>query len=57
MLIYTSDNSNYNNYLLSQTFIDDLNKNHFWTCLFYLPNANINVRKFFHRKISKSLFL
>jgi len=56
MLIYTSDN---NNNILSQLFIDDLNKKHFWNCLFYLPNANITVRKnkikiknqnlFFHR--------
>jgi len=42
MLIHTSDS---NNNRLSQSLIDDLNKTHLWTCLFYLPNANITVRK------------
>jgi hypothetical protein len=42
MLIYTSDT---NHYPPSQSFIDDLNKRHFWNCLCYLPNANITVGK------------
>ena len=25
------------------SFIDDLNKKHFWNCLCYLPNANLTV--------------
>jgi hypothetical protein len=40
MLIYTSDT---NHPTLSQSFINDLNKKHFWNCLCYLPNANMTV--------------
>jgi hypothetical protein len=53
MLIYTSDN---NNNILSQLFIDDLNKKHFWNCLFYLPNANITVRENKIKIKNKNLF-
>jgi hypothetical protein len=42
MLIYTSDT---NHPTLSQSFINDLDKKHFWNCLCYLPNANITVGK------------
>ena len=42
MLVYTSDA---NHYPPSQSFVDDLNKRHFWNCLCYLPNANITVRE------------
>ncbi|CAF1993052.1 unnamed protein product [Rotaria magnacalcarata] len=39
MLIYTSDKNN----ILSQPLVDELNRQHLWNCLFYLPNASITI--------------